>query len=120
MGPARGDGAAGGGDGRVVDLPPRAARHAGVALALWLLSRLCKLETQGAPLPPAVRIVTGWGRHTPSWRGDRAAVRRAVTAALRVCGVPTVAAEGHVEIDVTKLGAWVEAAVASGVIRGYF
>ena len=58
---------------------------AAVALALWLLSRLCKLETQGAPLPPAVRIVTGWGRHTPSWRGDRAAVRRAVTAALRVC-----------------------------------
>ena len=93
---------------------------AAVALALWLLSRLCKLETQGAPLPPAVRIVTGWGRHTPSWRGDRAAVRRAVTAALRVCGVPTVAAEGHVEIDVTKLGAWVETAVASGVIRGYF
>ena len=93
---------------------------AAVALALWLLSRLCKLETQGAPLPPAVRIVTGWGRHTPSWRGDRAAVRRAVTAALRVCGVPTVAAEGHVEIDVTKLGAWVESAVASGVIRGYF
>ena len=67
-----------------------------------------------------MRIVTGWGRHTPSWRGDRAAVRRAVTAALRVCGVPTVAAEGHVEIDVTKLGAWVESAVASGVIRGYF
>ena len=81
---------------------------------------MCKLETQGAPLPPAVRIVTGWGRHTPSWRGDRAAVRRAVTAALRVCGVPTVAAEGHGEIDVTKLGAWVESAVASGVIRGYF
>ena len=63
--------------------------------------------------------MTGWGRRTPSWRGDRAAVRRAGDGALRVCGVPTVAAEGHVEIDVTKLASTSRPS-RRAAIRGYF
>ena len=60
--------------------------------------------------------------------GERSSVRRSVLEALRLCKVPTIAPEenggssnpGLVELDTQLLGRWAKAAIASGLIRGYF
>ena len=81
---------------------------AAVAMALWMLSQLTKLEVraggradgggdadsalEAARMPERVVIVTGWGKHHSAWKfmgEQRGVVRGAVFEALRVCGVPT-------------------------------
>jgi len=107
---------------------------AAVALMLWVLSLAIKLHVRGQPLPTACTLITGWGKHSTAPRGgrERSAVRGAVLEALRICRVPLVAEQsachgglrepnpGLVEVNMLEFSRWVESAIGSGLIRGYF
>jgi hypothetical protein len=113
---------------------------AAVALVLWVVSKIIKLEVSGQPLPVNFAIITGWGKHNdngPDIGRERGAVRRAVLEAVRICSLPMVrsgdapsaveerlpstkANPGLVELDMGRFSQWTDAAIRSGLIRGYF
>ena len=114
---------------------------AAVALVLWVVSKIIKLEVSGQPLPVYFAIITGWGKHNdngPDIGRERGAVRRAVLEAIRICRLPMVHSSGNapsaveerlpstkanpglVELDMGRFGQWTDIAIRSGLIRGYF
>ncbi len=112
---------------------------AAVALVLWVVSRIIKLEVSGRPLPLSFEIITGWGKHGswPDIGRERGAVRRAVLEAIHVCGLPVLGEDaqpagdqphsthaspnpGLVKLDMGRFSQWTQGAIRSGLIRGYF
>ena len=121
----------------------RLSPGAAIALVLWLLSRLIKLELEAAPLPCAVRLVTGWGKHTPHWRKEThggSSLRESVISLLTAYQVPfdvplarladleeAAAVEGspqqrsgQLDLRLEALPSWVHKAVESGLVRGCY
>ena len=121
----------------------RLSPGAAIALVLWLLSRLIKLELEGTPPPRAVRLVTGWGKHTAVWRKEThggSSLREAVISLLTAYKVPfdvplarlddlqgAAAVEGspsqragQLDLRVEAFPGWVQMATETGLVRGCY
>ncbi|KAL1496662.1 hypothetical protein AB1Y20_014262 [Prymnesium parvum] len=125
--------------GWVLDLHGLSA-GAARAMVLWLLSHLVKIKLDGQPLPAEVRLITGWGKHTPRWRksqigGGESSLKSAVLALLAAFRVPIEPPaaptdgvstmkdgtnHGEISVKMGLLGAWIDGAINVGIVRGCY